>query len=1082
MLLKRVSLPLGFAPANTDDVVRLTGRGRTLARVTWFVVAASMLALLIASIPQFVVLVGVVTEQEQSAAGLLGSLKLFSPSPEFEFWVDVFYNLTSFIASVLCLVLAALIFRLKSGERMAFVVSLTLLLFGIVMTGPSEMLVGQRLAGEAIALFGQMLFWAFLIFLFYIFPDGRFVPGWTRWFAPLLIPWALALGLYQPNNLNSTTILPFMVLYTVPSLTAPAAQIYRYFRVSNAVQRQQTKWVVFGFSVWVLLGTVVTGILIYLSKEFVTDPNAPATAESSLLVFAGRLMWPLSLLCVPLCLTIAILRYRLFEIDVILNRALVYGSLTAIVIAAYLLTVSAFGAILQTRATLAPVLLGSVIVALLIRPLHARLQRGANRLIRLSNRDAEPIMPFPPPIEDSQKHAKPRWLPLAQGIWLMAFAAALIVAIMALPGYARLFTLSQIQPLDAPPTFSAVMDAVIALASIGIVTLCIALAVLLFLRKRTEPIVLLASFFLLAYGIAWGGALESAFTVWQSEQMRILANSIGTFITFMPVLLLLALFPSGQFVPSGMSWVVTASLVLSLFLFFIPPGVPYSPSLATVRDTTLTVLVLVGFSAQVYRYLKVSTAAERQQTKWFVYGLFLSIALGALASLTYPTVLNTPPGGLLPWWTPFGRLSWIAAMAIIPLSLTFGVMRYRMWGIDILLNRALVYGVLTAVIVGVFILIVALLGALFQTSGNLVLSLIATAAVAILFQPLRERLQRGVNRFMYGERDDPYAVIARLGERLELTLAPDALLPTLVETVGHALKLPYVAIELKTVDNRPETPITFPPNTVRPRSVVGFLLVYQHEPIGELIVAPRVGDETLSAADRRLLDTIADQAALAAHTVRLTTDLQHSRERLVTEREQERRRIRRDLHDGLGPALASITLKLDAARNLLPPNAAASEALLKELKTQTQGAIGDIRRLVYDLRPPALDELGLVGALREFASRSRSDELQVSLDVTEPLPLLSAAVEVAAYRVVTEAITNVRRHAHARRCDVSVKADGALQIEIRDDGVGLPTNYQAGVGLISMRERASELGGTCLIESNPGHGTRIVATLPITDL
>jgi signal transduction histidine kinase len=217
-----------------------------------------------------------------------------------------------------------------------------------------------------------------------------------------------------------------------------------------------------------------------------------------------------------------------------------------------------------------------------------------------------------------------------------------------------------------------------------------------------------------------------------------------------------------------------------------------------------------------------------------------------------------------------------------------------------------------------------------------------------------------------------------------------------------------------------------------------------------------------------------------AHAVRLTADLRRSRERLVAAREEERRRLRRDLHDGLGPQLASLTLKLDAARNLLAHDPAAADALLVELKDQTQTAIADIRRLVYDLRPPALDQLGLVPALREHAlTRKALNGLQIAVEASEPWPALPAAVEVAAYRIVLEALTNVERHARARRCVVRLTLDDALQLEIADDGVGLSPGYQAGVGLTSMRERAAELGGSCTIESASDGGTRVLARLPL---
>jgi signal transduction histidine kinase len=221
------------------------------------------------------------------------------------------------------------------------------------------------------------------------------------------------------------------------------------------------------------------------------------------------------------------------------------------------------------------------------------------------------------------------------------------------------------------------------------------------------------------------------------------------------------------------------------------------------------------------------------------------------------------------------------------------------------------------------------------------------------------------------------------------------------------------------------------------------------------------------------------QAGVAAHAVRLTADLQRSRERLITAREEERRRLRRDLHDGLGPQLASLTLTIAAARELLRHDADGTDRLLQELAIHTQAAIADVRRVIYDLRPPALDDLGLVLALREQAARYSQAGLQITIDAPEQLPSLPAAAEVAAYRIVQEALTNVVRHANARTCIVRLALCDALNIEIKDDGVGLPSGNRAGVGLTSMRERTAELGGTYQIESLPGEGTCIHARLPL---
>jgi signal transduction histidine kinase len=256
-------------------------------------------------------------------------------------------------------------------------------------------------------------------------------------------------------------------------------------------------------------------------------------------------------------------------------------------------------------------------------------------------------------------------------------------------------------------------------------------------------------------------------------------------------------------------------------------------------------------------------------------------------------------------------------------------------------------------------------------------------------------------------------------------------------------------------------------------------LVYQAETLGQMLVVPRGPGESFTPSERRLLEDIALQAGVAAHAVRLTADLQRSRERLVTAREEERRRLRRDLHDGLGPQLASLTLTVAAARELLRHDVDAADKLLQELSAHTQAAIADIRRVVYDLRPPALDDLGLVLALREQATNYSHAGLQITIDAPEQLPPLPAAVEVATYRIIQEGLTNVVRHAQARSCAVRLALGDGLEVEVKDDGVGLPKGIRAGVGLTSMRERTAELGGTCQIDSTLGVGTCIRASLPL---
>jgi len=375
----------------------------------------------------------------------------------------------------------------------------------------------------------------------------------------------------------------------------------------------------------------------------------------------------------------------------------------------------------------------------------------------------------------------------------------------------------------------------------------------------------------------------------------------------------------------------------------------------------------------------------------------------------------------------------------------------------------------------VYVTIVAGLGAMFQSQGKLLASLLATSLIAMLFQPARSRLQSAVNRLMYGERDDPYAVLSRFGQRLEATLAPDSILPTIVETITQTLKLPYAAMRLSN-----ETMIAhgaLPPNT-KPES---FPLVYQGETIGQLEVAPRAADESFTPAERRLLTDIAHQAGIAAHAVRLTADLQHARERLVTTREEERRRLRRDLHDGLGPKLAGQALILEAVRDSLEPDSQ-SRPLVDHLITDSQSVVSEIRELVQGLRPPALDEFGLVGAVRSLAAQCEPGKLRVTVTAPDPMPPLPAAVEVSAYRIAQEALTNVVKHAQAKDCQVRLAfGDSTLRLEVQDNGLGLPAPRRPGVGLSSMRERAEEIGGSCVVEAGIDGGTSVTAQLPITD-
>jgi signal transduction histidine kinase len=553
----------------------------------------------------------------------------------------------------------------------------------------------------------------------------------------------------------------------------------------------------------------------------------------------------------------------------------------------------------------------------------------------------------------------------------------------------------------------------------------------------------------------------------------------------------LLLFPDGR-LPSRRWRPVALALVLSTMLTVLsqtltpgdlqgrpgvenPLGITASSGLLEALGAAggvLLLLSLVAIVASLVIRLRRARGTERQQLKWFAYAGVVAAA-AFLLNVTFKS------------WPVFGGVAEFASFTAFSLTAVIAgvaILRYRLWDIDLLINRTVVYVLLSACVIGAYVLLVGGLGALVQTGGNPAVALLATGIVAVLFQPLRERLQRGVNRFLYGERDEPYRVLSRLGQRLDATLAPEAVLPTIVQTVREALKLPYAGIALDQGGTSVLAASTGTPDAEPLR----LPLAHQHERIGELVLGHRRLGEAFSPADRRLLDDLTRQAGVAVQTVRLTSDVQRSRERLVTAREEERRRLRRDLHDGLGAQLAALHVQAGVLRHLTRREPEAAEAAAAELQAEIRAAIGNIRHLVDGLRPPALDELGLVAALQEHVMQLSSvgangQTLSIVVDAPVQLPDLPAAVEVAAYRIVQEAVTNVLRHAHAGACVVRLRmeAEHNLEVCISDDGRGVAPNAVSGVGFVSMRERAAELGGSCVVGAGVTGGTEVLVRLPV---
>jgi signal transduction histidine kinase len=457
------------------------------------------------------------------------------------------------------------------------------------------------------------------------------------------------------------------------------------------------------------------------------------------------------------------------------------------------------------------------------------------------------------------------------------------------------------------------------------------------------------------------------------------------------------------------------------------------------------------------------------------------IGFAAVALLAAPLVEFAPLAGI----GQGHNIDWVefASSALLVLTLVYGIVRHDALGFHTVVRRAVLYGGITVVAATLYIAVVGVFAAVLQHGVGWG-SVVATGIVALSLQPVHAAVQRFVDRHVYGDRGEPYRALAGLSRRLGEAAPGGDLLASVAETVRTSLQLPAVGIELPDDDGK----ATLAARALgsRPGGEVERLpIVYEGHEVGTLVVTLPEGESQLAVADRRLLQDHTGAVGAVVQAARLADEVRASRDRLVRAREEERRRLRHDLHDGLGPTLASVAMGLDAAANRLDgePDLA---ALLRDLDQALQEAIADIRRLVQGLRPPALDDLGLVSALREQAhdlSSRSAGAWPLIIDVSSDgdLPPLSAAVEVAAYRIAVEAMTNVLRHARARRCCVRLAAGESLHLVVEDDGRGVDPERPPGVGMESMRVRAEELGGTLWVEPRQGGGTVVAVVLPLHD-
>lgn len=453
---------------------------------------------------------------------------------------------------------------------------------------------------------------------------------------------------------------------------------------------------------------------------------------------------------------------------------------------------------------------------------------------------------------------------------------------------------------------------------------------------------------------------------------------------------------------------------------------------------------------------------------------------------------------LLLWFLPLrltdqalvrGDLLALLLTPVVLACLGVAVLRYRLTEIDWTLRRSLLQLLAIAVVGSALLGSVA---AVNVAAGNSFRSMLVGAMVATVMLPLVATLRRVASRLAYGERATPERVVARL-RRLEPRTAPEQTLQEMLGVLSRSLRLSWAAVELDSGHGGAQVRASSGVPRGEPTSVV---LQVAGTTVGRLQLEVDPSREPFRARDQRLLEDIGSHVGAVVQAIAVNQELQHARERLVAAREEERRRVRRDLHDGLGPSLAGMVLKLEAAQELIDRDPDRASTLVSQLTEQARAEIVEIRHLVDGLRPPALDQLGLVSALRQRAdehnsavrSRGRGPTWTVLADDhLEPLP---AAAEVAAFRIVDEAVNNAVRHSGADSCTVRLRRNGThLLIEVHDTGAWLPAARTAGLGIGglgigglgigSMRDRAEELGGTFGVESDE-RGTRVVVRLPLT--
>lgn len=655
-------------------------------------------------------------------------------------------------------------------------------------------------------------------------------------------------------------------------------------------------------------------------------------------------------------------------------------------------------------------------------------------------------------------------------MWSLIVVSTIMVCIVVSVDVQSRFTLLQSHEVDIPSIFYAgfivfwEMLRFIGFLFIGLY---------LFLKKSKELFPLVTALLLITVSPVFSDS------PYQTSALLQWMETIVFYIGWALVIPFFYIYPTGKFLSNWSIGLTVIWVTVSTGMIFFPDSFLDPLTWPVWLDKpAIFFFHASAIYSQIYRYRKVSNTIERLQTKWFVYGVVLTLItipiIGLLDHSANAHAFSIMIGSILRSVCPL----------IIPLSIFIAILRHGLWNIDTVINRSIVYGTLSMIVIATYVFGVYGTSIFLKTESYMISSLIMTGIIAVGFQPLREILQRRVNRFMFGDREQPYEVLSRLGQRLEGTFKEDDVLQTIAKTVKEALKLPYVAITLS--QGKQKLHVVSEGEPVK--DLWNIPLVYQGEQMGELQVAPRFPGEAFTHKDQLLLNDLARHAGITAYNVRLLIELQRSRAEIITTREEERRRLRRDLHDGLGPTLAALHLQTMLLKKLIFKDLESALNLTDDIQKEVFNTIEDVRLIVYDLRPPTLEELGLVGSIRAYAEQisnyKEDSPLQISVHSLIERPKLPAAIEIALYRIIKEALTNVIHHSKANHCKVTFEFTHEVIVEVSDDGIGISFEKPMGEGLRSMTERSKELGGTCEVTVNlhEQRGTTVKTRIPLKGL